>query len=151
MVANLCGVLLRFRMKKIAMVADIKKAYLQLELNPIDRDVNHFLWVKDITLPYSEGTRKRAGAYGGGGGVKKVLNLGACTFWMVPYRFCKMIWGIICSAFLLASTIMFHLEKHNNSIAQDISRNFYVDNLNDNVHGFFKKVICCRCLSENIK
>ena len=40
-----------------------------------------------------------------------------------------MIWGIICSAFLLASTIMFHLEKYNNSIAQDISRNLYVDNL----------------------
>ena len=77
-------------------MADIKKAYLQLELNPIDRDVTRFLWVKDITLPYSK------------------ENIQA-------FRFCRVIWGIICSAFLLASIIMNHLAKYNNSIAQDIS------------------------------
>ena len=48
LIVNLCGVLLRFRMNKIALIADIKKAYLQLQLNPQDRDVTRFLWVKDI-------------------------------------------------------------------------------------------------------
>ena len=42
MVADLCGVLMRFRMNKVGVIADIKKAYLQLELNPCDRDVTRF-------------------------------------------------------------------------------------------------------------
>ena len=39
LILNLCGVLLRFRIQKVAIIGDIKKAYLQLQLNPQDRDV----------------------------------------------------------------------------------------------------------------
>ena len=53
MVANLCGIHMRFRMSRIAFVADIEKDYLQLELNPDDRDVTRFLWLKDIKQPVS--------------------------------------------------------------------------------------------------
>ena len=91
-------------MNKIGIVADIKKAYLQVEVNPDDRDVTRFLWLKDIKLPYSK------------------ENVQA-------FRFCRVIWGIICSAFIPASVIMTHLSKYNNAVSNDIMNNIYVDNL----------------------
>ena len=104
LIVDLCGVLLRFRMNKIALIADIKKAYLQLQLNPQDRDVTQFLWVNDIHKDVT------------------VDNI-------QEYRFCRVIWGIISAAFLLAYTIFYHLKKYNTPISKDISRNIYVDNL----------------------
>ena len=103
LIVNLCGVLLRFRMNKIALIADIKKAYLQLQLNPQDRDVTQFLWVKEIHKDVT------------------VDNI-------PEYRFCRVIWGIISAAFLLPYTIFYHLKKYNTTISKDISRNIYVDN-----------------------
>ena len=104
LVANLCGILLRFHMKRIAFVADIEKVYLQLELNPSDRDVTRFLWLKDVKKPVSKDNIREL-------------------------RFYRVIWGIISAAFLLASTIMYHLMSYNTPVAQDISSNLYVDNL----------------------
>ena len=70
MIANICGVLMRFRMKRIGIVADIEKAYLQLELQPIDRDITRFLWLKDIKKPFSKDN-------------------------VQEFRFCRVIWGIV--------------------------------------------------------
>ena len=53
-VTNLCGVMLRFYLNPIALIADIEQAYLQLELDIIDRDVTRFLWLRDINKPLSE-------------------------------------------------------------------------------------------------
>ena len=102
LISNICGVLLRFRVNKIALIADIKKAYLQLQLNPYDRD--RFLWVKDISKEVSKDN-------------------------IQEFRFCRVIWGIICSAFLLAYTIFYHLHKYKTPVSNDISKNIYVDNL----------------------
>ena len=44
-------------------------------------------------------------------------------------RFSRVIWGVISAAFLLASTMLYHLHTYNNPIAKDISENLYVDNL----------------------
>ena len=45
---NLCGILLRFRLYKTAMVADIEKAFLQIGLQPSQRDVTRFLWLNNL-------------------------------------------------------------------------------------------------------
>ena len=39
LLTNLCGELLRFRLNPIGLVADVEQAYVQLELEPSDRDV----------------------------------------------------------------------------------------------------------------
>ena len=48
---NLCGILIRFRLNRKAMTVDIEKAYLQIGLQPNQRDVTRFLWLKDVESP----------------------------------------------------------------------------------------------------
>lgn len=45
---KLQGILLRLRLHKITFTADIKKAFLKIELNKKDRDATRFLWFKDM-------------------------------------------------------------------------------------------------------
>jgi len=44
MIPSLVEILLRFRRWPIAIVADIQKAFLQISVTPVDRDVHRFLW-----------------------------------------------------------------------------------------------------------
>ena len=48
---DMCGLLLRFRCKRVALVSDIEKAFLQVALQKQDRDVSRFLWVRDSRNP----------------------------------------------------------------------------------------------------
>ena len=104
LLTNMCGVLLRFRLNPVGLVADVEQAYVQLELEPSDRDVTRFLWLKDIDKPVSKDNIREL-------------------------RFCRVIWGIVCAAFLLAGVIMIHLSKYDDPVAKDIARNLYADNL----------------------
>ena len=45
---DLCGLLLKLRMKKLGLVSDNEKAFLQVGLHEAGLDVTRFLWVKDI-------------------------------------------------------------------------------------------------------
>ena len=45
---KILDILLRFRSHLIAVIADIKKAFLMVGVAEKDRDGLHFLWVKDI-------------------------------------------------------------------------------------------------------
>ena len=83
---DLCGLLLRFRMKKIGLVSDIEKAFLQVGLHEADRDVTRFLWLKDIQKPVSK------------------ENLLVC-------RFKRLLFGIISGPFLLGATQLNTIQK----------------------------------------
>ena len=48
----LYDVLLRFRCHKYAFIADVEKAFLQISLNPVDRDFVRFIWFNDLSLPH---------------------------------------------------------------------------------------------------
>ena len=108
---DLCGILLRFRIQSIAIFADIEKAFLQVGIQKADRDVTRFLWFKDLT------------------------NLDVLDENLDTYRFCRVPFGIICSPFLLAGTIKYHLKQIGTSVALKISDNIYVDTL--------LKLLCC--------
>ena len=101
---DVCGLLMRFRTRKIGIVADIEKAFLQIGLQPKERDVTRFLWLKDINTPPT------------------LDNI-------ITYRFTRVPWGIVSSPFLLGATIKHHLEQTNGVDGVDISKDFYVDNL----------------------
>ena len=102
---DLCGVLLRFRLYYIVILADIEKAFLQLGIQSGDRDVTRFLWFKDIaTLEVSDSN-------------------------VIMFRFCRVPFGLICSPFLLAATIKYHLQKEESPLATHIQNNIYVDNV----------------------
>ena len=101
---DLCGLLLRFRTHKVALTADIEKAFLQFGLQPADRDVTKFLWLKDPTKPPT----------------KDNLQI---------YRFTRVPFGVILSPFLLGATILHHLEQVGTSTAEKIMKHMYVDNL----------------------
>ena len=47
MLKYLCGLLMRFRLYQIAVVADIEKAFLQIGLQSSQRDVTRLVWMKD--------------------------------------------------------------------------------------------------------
>ena len=77
---DLCG-LLRFRLHKVALVADVEKAFLQVGLQPDDRDVTRLLWLRDPSKPTLEN------------------NVQVLRFTRVPF-------GMISSPFLLQSRII---------------------------------------------
>lgn len=45
---DLRGTFMRLRTKRIALIVDIEKVFLQFGLNEADRGVTRFLWVKEI-------------------------------------------------------------------------------------------------------
>ena len=44
MIPDLLGILMRFRGWNLALCADITKAFLQVRVHPVDRDIHNFFW-----------------------------------------------------------------------------------------------------------
>ena len=87
MLKDLTGILLRFRLNKIAIVADIEKAFLQIGLLEDAKDVTRFFWLKNKS------------------GLTVENNIQVYRFNWVPF-------GIISSPFLLAATLDHHLKNY---------------------------------------
>ena len=105
MLNDLCCLLMRFRLHRIAIVADIEKAFLQIGLQPNQRDVTRFLWLKD-----SDQSRVESGN-------------------IQDHRFCRVPFGLISSPFLLVATIESHLESYESEVATKLKNDIYVDNV----------------------
>ena len=101
---DLCGILLRFRIHPVAVIADVEKAFLQLNLAQDDRDVTRFLWLNDINQPAT---------------ANNVRSL----------RFCRVPFGVVSSPFLLAATLDHQLRQDGSPAALQALHNTYVDNL----------------------
>jgi len=84
------------------MIADIEKAFLPVALQPKERDVTRFLWLKDVNKSPTE---------------ENIDN----------YRFTRIPFGIVSSPFLLGAVIKHHFSLRNNTT--DTSKDIYVDNL----------------------
>ncbi|GFW03602.1 integrase catalytic domain-containing protein [Trichonephila clavipes] len=93
----------RFRFGKFGVIADIKKAFLQIGLQERDRPFLRFLW------------REKG----------KNDNI-------TVYQHNRVVFGISSSPFLLGATIEFHLKNapdHYKETAHTLLESFYVDNL----------------------
>ncbi|MCP4490541.1 MAG: DDE-type integrase/transposase/recombinase [Gammaproteobacteria bacterium] len=101
---DLAGVLLRFQLEPVGITADVEKAFLQICIKVSDRDVTRFFWYKDPTNPTTENNIK-------------------------VFRFCRVVFGIVCSPFLLGATLKYHLQHQMSSVAEKTIDNVYVDNV----------------------
>ena len=75
---KILDILLKFHIHKVAVAADIEKAFLMIAMTEKDRDALRFLWVDDVSKPNPE---------------KIVL------------QFARVVFGVSSSPFLLNATI----------------------------------------------
>lgn len=98
-------ILIRFRQKRIALVGDIEKAFLNIDVKLRDRDCLRFLWVENFDRDHID---------------------------PVVYRFCRVVFGVNCSPFLLNATLQYHLDTFieiDPEFVRVMKRSFYVDDL----------------------
>ncbi|KRX40365.1 hypothetical protein T05_3210 [Trichinella murrelli] len=90
-IADLVGILLRFRQFKIGIQADITKMFLQIELHPEDRDVTRFVWRKQgEEMP--------------------------CI-----YRFCRLFFGLCCSPYLATIAVQYLAVNHETEYQETVN------------------------------
>ena len=102
---NIMDILMRFRSHKIALAADIEKAFLMISVSKTDRDVLRFLWVKDINTTPAE---------------------------IVTLRFTRVVFGVSSSPFLLNATINRHMMKYATvypEFVETFMKSIYVDDI----------------------
>ena len=83
---DLFGLLIRFKLSPIAVVADVEKTFLNVGLQVPNRDTTWFLWLKEPKNPQINGN-------------------------LQVFRFCRIPFGIISSPLLLENNIMYHLKQ----------------------------------------
>ena len=94
---------LRFRLPKIALIGDLEKAFLNVEVKPEDRNLLRFLWIDYVNS----------------------LNPG-----IIKLRFTRLVFGLVCFPFILNVTLRNHLSKYENADPEFVStviKALYVD------------------------
>ena len=92
-------------MHKVALAADIEKAFLMVSMAEKDSDVLRFLWIDDIAKEEPE---------------------------IIAPRFTRVVFGVSSSLFLLNATIQHHLKQYSTKFPETvkrISRSIYVDDI----------------------
>ena len=85
MLRTVAEILTRFRLFPIGLTSDIEKAFLMISINEADRDSLRFLWYENVQA--EEGN----------------LQL---------YRFCRVVFGVTCSPFLLNANLSRYIRKY---------------------------------------
>ena len=89
-------------MYNIALVTDIEKAFLHVQLDEVDRKFTHFLWLSEADNPESD---------------------------FEIYRFRVVLFGCVSSPFMLHAALRCHLSNDQSAISNDVLANLYVDNV----------------------
>ena len=112
MTQELIDILLRFRSYNYVMTADIEKAFLQISIASEHRNFVRFLWFKNINnIDYENFDNTK----------------------LVEYRFCRILFGLTSSPFLLEATIDKHISEHENTdilLKDKLKNSLHVDDLN---------------------
>ena len=98
-------VMARFRAHKVALTADIEKAFLNVAIAPEHRDYLGFLWVNDILTDNPH---------------------------LLIMRFTRVVFGVNPNPFLLNGTIRHHLNSYidkDPALVEEAARSLYVDDL----------------------
>eukprot|EP00794_Sanderia_malayensis_P006437 gene6437-biopygen4765 len=96
-------ILLRFQEGKVALVGDIEKAFLNIEIDSEDRDCLRFLWFDNVMADKPK---------------------------IVTYRFNRVVFGVNSSPFLLNAVLKYHIETFKQLdplFVQQVAWSFYVD------------------------
>ena len=99
---RIMDILLRFRTSKIALMADIERAFLQVRVEERDQDVLRFLWFDDATKTQPQ---------------------------IQVLKFTRVVFGVSSSPFLLNATIRHHLKKYAPKLINTILQSIYVDDV----------------------
>ena len=82
---GIADIVMRFRAHKVGLVAVIESDFLNIAVDELQRDLMRFLWIDDVT--------------------NEDPNIEIC-------RFCRVIFGMNCSPFLLNGTLRHHVTKY---------------------------------------
>ena len=96
-------ILCRFRCNKIGLIADIKQAFLNVEIADEHRDFLRFLWYDNVN---DDDAR------------------------VIIYRFLRVVFGVNSSPFLLGATVRHHLDKYTTTQPEFVDKfieDLYVD------------------------
>eukprot|EP00795_Rhopilema_esculentum_P016014 gene16014-7350_t len=102
-------ILVKFRLHRVALTSDIEKAFLMISIHNSDRDVLRFLWFTNIEE----------------------------TMEIQEYRFCRVVFGVSCSPFLLNATLRRHIESYaaeEPEICNKLINSLYADDINSGSH-----------------
>ena len=104
-IPKLFDVLIQFRWHSIAVTADIEKTFLMVGIKESDRDLLHFLWLKQPDISNSE---------------------------MIHLHFARLVFGLRPSPAILGAVINYHLTKYKADLPElvfKIESSLYVDDL----------------------